>query len=119
MAINISIAGILNDEVKRVRNSLALRIDARLIQETPVDTSEARSAWNVSVGNPNNAQINMQDPGAAIAQGRNAINSAPTYAKLYIQNTKPYIDRLNNGWSLQAPSKYVERIIAQEVAREQ
>lgn len=117
MAGNISILRFLNDTIKSERNNIALRIDARLVQETPVDTSEARSAWNVSVGSPNNAQINMRDTGAAMSQARTAILGAPTFTKLYIQNTKPYIDRLNNGWSLQAPSKYVERIIAQEVDR--
>lgn len=115
----INIAQLISNEVRSLRNRLALRIDTRLVNETPRDTSEARLAWNISVGTPNNAQINMQDDGTVMAQAISTINSAPTYTRLYIQNTKPYIDRLNNGWSLQAPSKYVERIIAQEVAREQ
>jgi len=115
----INIAQFLSGEVKRVRNRLAFRIDTRLVQETPVDTSEARSAWLVSVGAPDNTEINMRDPAAAISNGLAKINSAPTYTNLYIQNTKPYIGKLNEGSSLQAPAKYIDRIIAQEVAREQ
>jgi hypothetical protein len=115
----IQIAQFLSNEVRSLRNRLALRIDARLVQETPKDTTEAASAWLISVGSPDNSESTMQNPAAAISNGAAKINAAPTYTKLYIQNTKPYIDRLNNGWSLQAPSKYIDRIIAQEVAREQ
>lgn len=118
-AKELSVLSEVTDHVKSVRNKLALRIDARVVQETPVDTSEARSAWIVSDGRPNDAEINMRNPGAAIAQGAGEISRAKPYTELFIQNTKPYIEKLNEGSSLQAPAKYIDRIIEQEVAREQ
>jgi glycerol-3-phosphate dehydrogenase len=114
---DLSIIGELTEEVRSKRNKLALRIDARVVQETPKDTSEAAGAWIVSDGRPNDADIKTKNPSAAISQGAAAIKGAKVFTELFIQNTKPYIERLNEGWSLQAPSKYIDRIIEQEVAR--
>ena len=116
-AKDLSIIGELTEEVRSRRNRLALRIDARVVQETPKDTTEAASAWLVSDARPNNSESRLRNTGAAIAQGVSAIKGAKVFTELYIQNTKPYIEKLNEGSSLQAPSKYIDRIIEQEVAR--
>lgn len=118
-AKELSVFADLEQEVRSKRNRLALQIDTRLVQETPVDTSEARSAWLISDGRPNDTDVNHKNAGVALAEGAGAINSAKTFTQLYIQNTKPYIEELNEGSSLQAPAKYIDRIIEQEVNREQ
>lgn len=117
-AKSISVIGDVDSEVRKQRNQLAFRIDRRVIQETPVDTGEARINWIVSVGSPNSAHLNYGgDSGLAIAQGQAAIEGAETYTELFIQNNAPHIERLNEGWSEQAPSGYVDAIIEQEVRR--
>lgn len=118
-AKSLSVIGELDEEVRLQRNKLAFRIDARVVQETPVDTSEARSSWLVSDGRPNNSEPGNIGADQAITNGVQAINSAKTFTQLYIQNNKPYIERLNEGSSLQAPAKYIDTIIAQEVGRDQ
>lgn len=116
-AKSLSIIGEVTEEVRTKRNKLAFRIDARVIQETPVDTSEARSSWIVSDGKSVSTQPGNIGPGQAITQGIQAINGAKVYTELFIQNNKPYIEELNEGSSKQAPSKYIDAIIAEEVAK--
>lgn len=117
-ARSISILGDVDAEVRRQRNQLAFRIDRRVIQETPVDTGEARINWVVSVGSPDSTHLDFGgDAARAIAQGQATIEGAATYTDLYIQNNAPHIERLNEGWSEQAPSGYVDAIIEQEVRR--
>jgi hypothetical protein len=53
----------------------------------------------------------------AIETGAANINQAKAYDTIYIQNLQPYIERLNEGWSEQAPAKYIDSIIEQEVAK--
>lgn len=117
-AKSISIIGDIDAEVRKQRNELAFRIDRRCIQETPVDTGEARINWIVSEGSPDSTHFDFGGEAArAIAQGQAAIESAATYTDLYIQDNAPHIERLNEGWSEQAPSGYIDAIIEQEVRR--
>lgn len=116
-AKELSVLSEVTDHVKSVRNKLALRIDARVVQETPKQTVEAAGAWLVSEGGPDNTDIQTKSASVAIAQGAGEIGRAKPYTELFIQNTKPYIEELNEGSSLQAPAKYIDRIIEQEVAR--
>lgn len=118
----LSIIGDLESEVKQVRNKLAFRIDSRVCLETPVDTGEARINWLVTDGRPTSEHIQteLNASGAAavaIQKGSEQIQSAKVFTELYIQNNAPHIERLNEGWSEQAPSKYIDTIISQEVAR--
>ena len=117
-AKTISIGKDLDELVRKERNLLAFRIDGRLIRETPVDSGEARINWVVSDGQPNNQHLDYGGSASvALSQGVDEIESAKTYTQLYIQNNAPHIERLNEGWSEQAPSGYIDAIIEQEVRR--
>jgi hypothetical protein len=82
---------------------------------TPVDTSHAASNWLLSVGKPV----------YAVAGSRKAVDWGPHRAgrdkvagyhvrmgQIYLRNNVAYIRRLNDGWSQQAPSKFVEISLA-------
>lgn len=117
-AKSISVIGDLDAEVRKQRNELAFRIDGRLVRETPVDTGEARINWIVSDGSADSTHLDFGgDADQAIAQGQAAIEGAKIYTELFIQNNAPHIERLNEGWSEQAPSGYIDAIIEQEVRR--
>lgn len=111
----ISIRDDLDSFVLEETQKLALAIDRDVVRETPVDTSAARGAWLASVGLPNDVDVTNKSPSAAIAQAASAIGKAKPYQLIYIQNTKPYINRLNQGWSKQAPSMYIDKIIVRNV----
>ncbi len=95
----------------------AVMIDSMLVSQTPVDTGAAKSSWNVSLVTADNSIVNHGSPAAAVNDAQAKINTAQKYKRILIQNMQPYIGRLNNGWSRQAPSGYVERIILQAANR--
>lgn len=85
---------------------------------TPVDVGTAVSNWRVSV-NAVSAQRRAYVPGkygstrpqnqsATISTARQFINDRPKARAFYVSNTVPYISRLNDGSSVQAPAGFVE-----------
>lgn len=120
----LSVFADLEDLVSRESRELMLRIDRRVVNETPVDTGSAKRNWiacvNQSPSNvitvPDGADANVEQL-RAIEQGATAISGARGFDTIYINNNLPYIERLNNGYSEQQSARYIERIIEQEVAR--
>ena len=77
---------------------------------TPVDTGRARWGWNCSIRQPD-----MTNPpeGKYTLDARRAIETFSISAvtgkdTLYVTNAVPYIGKLNEGWSRQAPARFVE-----------
>lgn len=91
--------------------AMAAQIDRELINETPKDTVQAAGNWTVSVVSPNDVAPDTKSTGVAISTGQEKINSLKKKQRLFIQNMTPYIQRLDEGHSLQAPSGFVQRII--------
>lgn len=107
------------NEVKRL---VALAVDRELVLSTPVDTGRARSNWIVSTGTPSAAEIAAYAPGesgstaasnsaAAMGQAQAAIAGVEPGQDIAISNNLPYIGRLNDGYSAQAPAGFVEQAI--------
>lgn len=97
---------------------VAQTIVADLAYRTPVDTSQALSNWIVTIGSANVGKIDPHYPGEfgstrnASAQ-RTILNSKDVLLTkkpgqaIYITNNLPYIQRLNEGYSGQAPYNFV------------
>jgi hypothetical protein len=113
---NIEVAG------NRLVQEVALVVDRELVMGTPVDTGRARSNWQVSVAAPTRDQIAAYRPGlggssgpantqAAMDQAAQAIKARQPEQDVFISNNLPYIKRLNEGHSAQAPAGFVERAI--------
>jgi len=101
---------------------VALAVDSAVVLATPVDTGQARSNWQVSLGSPQTGTIPPYSPGqggssaganaqAAIDQGNRVIASRTAGVDIHITNNLDYIDELNNGKSLQAPAGFVEEAV--------
>lgn len=101
----------LRAHVTRAVKMLALEIDRQLRIATPVDTGNARWNWISSVGAPNSNEADGPGPHAAGIQA--VLSYELASGALWIANCVPYIRRLNDGWSQQAPSGFVERAIDQ------
>lgn len=94
-----------------VAKRAALAVDQAVVLATPVDTGRARANWRVSIGTPLLSATDDTDPSgqAAIDQGRRVIDGFPGgETQIYIANNLPYIGRLNEGYSSQAPANFVE-----------
>ena len=93
----------------RVVKRAAIAADQTAVLKTPVDTGRARANWLVSFGAPDVRQVTS--PGKAKAareavdKGRNKILGYRLgRGGIFITNSVPYITRLDNGSSAQAPS---------------
>ena len=116
---DISIMSDCEEFVKTVRDRMAFRIDSRLVNETPVDTSQARSNWLVSRRDSlNYRKVSSQvSPSVTINQGAAVIAETPAFNDLYIVNNVPYISYLAEGSSRQNPTKYVDLIVESEARK--
>lgn len=90
----------------------ALAVDAAVVISTPVDEGRARANWQVSLGSPASGTLDTLDPSgqATVAKGASTISSH-TKGAIHITNNLPYIGRLNDGWSAQAPAGFVTRAV--------
>lgn len=103
---------------------------AELAKNTPVDVGTARSNWIVTLGR---AALNTRaafspfssrhrgGDGGSIGETRNqagvvwsassAIGANKNGQDIYISNNLPYIQRLNEGWSDQAPAGFIQAAV--------
>jgi hypothetical protein len=90
-----------------------------IVQATPADSGRARSNWNVSLGQADLSTKEPYAPGenlglgeaqnsqAAISQGtQQALQYRRGRGGNYLTNNLPYIKRLNDGHSEQAPAGF-------------
>lgn len=107
----------------RLVRKVALAADQVVVVGTPVDTGRARSNWIAQVGGPATGVISAYAPGeastqAAISQASGVIAGyvgGPTSPAIHITNNLPYIQKLNDGYSAQAPAGFVETALATAV----
>ena len=82
-----------------------------VVLKSPVDTGRFRGNWIVSINSPSMEQTPATDASGsgAINKGMAAIEGydVETTSRIYIQNNLPYGNRLENGWSKQAPEGMV------------
>ncbi len=107
-------------------NKLALNILLQLLQNTPVDTSQALSNWILTLSNPDDEFIGpyvpgvqgstqQQSIGGAYNAGMYSISDRRPQQTIYIQNNAPYIVQLNQGTSTQAPSGFFQTTVVNAV----
>lgn len=114
--------------------ALATKIAAKemlteVVLATPVDTGRARSNWRVGVGSPKTGVVEPYAPGrhlglgdilnaaGAINAGSALIDSSTGDEQFYITNNVPYIYKLDNGWSNQAPANFIRMALDRASAR--
>lgn len=100
----------------------ALAIVGDLAFKTPVDTSQAISNWTVTLDNPADSTAPPHFPGSqgstyrqsaaeTISNAKEVLKKKKPGQAIYITNNLPYIRRLNDGYSAQAPAGFVERAV--------
>lgn len=98
----------LKKELETASKALILEINRELRKATPVDTGNARASWVPAVGSPFRGDV----AAGSVDQGVGAILSFKLGdGVLYVSNNVPYIRRLNDGHSKQAPALFVEAAI--------
>lgn len=102
------------DEIVR---KVALAADQTIVMATPVDTGRARANWQVGIGAAPAGTVEYSGGGSgaagyAIGAAQNVVTTYKGQpGGIWLVNNLPYIQRLNEGWSAQAPAKFVEQAI--------
>lgn len=97
-----------------VMRSVSLKLFSAIIKASPVDTGRFRGNWQTTGVTPATGLIAGVDP-----TGNKAVNSAATFITnatgwdtFTLTNNLPYAERLEYGWSKQAPVGMVRVNIA-------
>ncbi|MEE7442671.1 HK97 gp10 family phage protein [Methylobacterium oryzae] len=94
------------EQVERRVATIALDILGTIKVLTPVDTGRARSNWHLDVGTRN---VVLVEPGGDLPPQTALYTIDKT---IWISNNLPYIRRLNDGYSKQAPAGFVQDAVA-------
>lgn len=110
------------EEINETTKDTAVALVAALANETPVDTSEATSNWQLAVGNRPSTAIPAYSPGnfgntraasiaATIRAAESAVQSRKPGSPIYVSNLADHIVPLNEGTSAQAPAGFVDAAV--------
>lgn len=102
-------------DVKKFTKLVTFKVFDRIILRTPVDTGRCRASWAIGVN-----EVKVDDQPATFAGGATAARSVADSRKIgvvdanlyVIANGLHYVEKLENGWSRQAPAGMVRLAIA-------
>jgi hypothetical protein len=84
--------------------SACYQISEAIVMGTPVDTGRARGNWIPTVNNPAGSVLDVTDKAGTMALSKiGAVTLTAPGNIYYLVNNLPYINRLEYGWSKQAP----------------
>jgi hypothetical protein len=116
-----SVVNALTNFSEDIIKQLTIETTAEVVKATPIDTGWARANWIPSVGDPVDATTGSKDGVTTSRQEAGVAEVLTTYTlrrgNLFITNNVPYITKLNEGTSTQAPSGFVQQSIARAIKR--
>lgn len=113
------VASRLTEGLERVVAEVTEEIGRELVPATPVDTGFARGNWRPSLNAPATVPVTNNDPtgAATIARITTVARQYRVGDTVYITSNIPYIERLNEGSSPQAPAGFVQKSVRAGTAR--
>ncbi len=106
---------ITSEQVDLVRKKIALQALQGVVYKSPVDTGRFRGNWLVGVEVIDLSTTSVPDPagGLTVEKGTVKIEESVPMTAIWITNNLPYANRLENGWSKQAPAGMVAITVAE------
>jgi hypothetical protein len=92
-----------------VVRQVTIKLYSQIIMASPVDTGRFRMNWQVSNNKPATGVLIADDPSGSRAIGRMTayVTTSEEWENFCFTNNMPYADRLEYGWSRQAPQGMV------------
>lgn len=109
-----------------VMRAVSLKLFSAIIKASPVDTGRFRGNWQTTGVTPATGLIAGVDPtgNKAVNSAATFITNAPGWDTFTLTNNLPYAERLEYGWSKQAPTGIVrvnvirfQQLINEEAAK--
>ena len=94
---------------EKVMRQVSIKLFSAIIKASPVDTGRFRMNWMASGGNPALGVTDATDKSGNIAIGNATgfVLKAADWREFTLTNNLPYAQRLEYGWSRQAPQGMV------------
>lgn len=94
---------------------IALEMFSRVILKSPVDTGRFRANWQVAVGSVPDGTLSLEDKSgtATVNKATAATAGVKSGDVIYLVNNLPYAQRLEDGYSGQAPGGMVGLTVQQ------
>lgn len=111
---------------EKVMRQVSIKLFSAIIKASPVDTGRFRMNWMASGGTPASGTTDATDKSGNIAIGNatSFVLKATDWREFTMTNNLPYAQRLEYGWSQQAPQGFVrvnvgrfQNLIDQEAAK--
>lgn len=99
---------------EKVMRQVSIKLFSAIIKASPVDTGRFRMNWMASGGTPAPGVTDATDKSGNIAIGNatSFVLKAADWRELTLTNNLPYAQRLEYGWSQQAPAGVVRTNVA-------
>lgn len=98
----------VEENATKLVRKVAIAVDGHLVLSTPVDTGRARSNWQVEINAEASGTVEPVSPQQAMQEAVAKANTSRNGDEIHITNNLPYIGKLNDGWSAQAPASFVQ-----------
>lgn len=98
--------------LEETTRAVALELFGSIIKDTPVDTGRARGNWQTSIGATASGEVDRLGEREALSELVSETGKFVGGQVIYLSNQLPYIQRLELGWSDQAPAGMVRKNIA-------
>lgn len=108
-----NLASFLKKQEHAVR--FAVILNNHLVSLTPVDTGAARANWYITRDTEGRNFDKKKTKSSRETFTR--VRSLGSFNTLYVNNNAPYIVRLNEGHSVQAPAGFIDRAVVDAVNR--
>lgn len=94
---------------EKVMRQVSIKLFSAIIKASPVDTGRFRMNWMASGGTPASGVTDATDKSGNIATGNatSFVLKAADWREFTLTNNLPYAQRLEYGWSQQAPAGVV------------
>ena len=99
---------------EKVMRQVSIKLFSAIIKASPVDTGRFRMNWMASGGTPASGVTDATDKSGNIATGNatSFVLKAADWREFTLTNNLPYAQRLEYGWSQQAPQGMVRTNIS-------
>ncbi|EIC9734204.1 HK97 gp10 family phage protein [Salmonella enterica subsp. enterica serovar Enteritidis] len=94
---------------EKVIRQVSIKLFSAIIKASPVDTGRFRMNWMASGGTPADGTTDATDKAGptATSNAANFVLNAADWHTFTLTNNLPYAQRLEYGWSQQAPQGFV------------